>query len=91
MPFFVASLLPQSPALLQPPHALTVHVSFYFKFVMVYPLSGVLAVAKRHCFYDESVTYPPNVDAIDEIIRQSTADDEAEKLAAWPLLHKKTL
>ncbi|XWX02270.1 hypothetical protein V2A60_010305 [Cordyceps javanica] len=58
---------------------------------MVYPLSGVLAVAKRHCFYDESVTYPPNVDAIDEIIRQSTADDEAEKLAAWPLLHKKTL
>lgn len=63
---------------------------------MVYSLSAVLAVAKRHCFYDESVTYPPGPDTVEEIVRQTAAtsqneEAEAEKLAAWPLLHKKTL
>ncbi|ATY60899.1 hypothetical protein A9K55_005524 [Cordyceps militaris] len=58
---------------------------------MVYPLSVVLAVAKKHCFYDENVTHPPTREAVDQIVQQTAHDDKAEQLAAWPLLHKETL
>ncbi|KAM3452893.1 hypothetical protein MY3296_004162 [Beauveria thailandica] len=58
---------------------------------MVYSLHTVLAVAKKHSFYDQSVTYPPDIDAIQTIVEQSKAHEQSEGLASWPLLHKKTL
>lgn len=59
--------------------------------IMVFSLSTVLAAAKKHCFYDETATYPPTSDVVDEIIQQTAGNDSAEQLASWPLLHKKTL
>ncbi|KAJ4147621.1 hypothetical protein LMH87_002133 [Akanthomyces muscarius] len=58
---------------------------------MVFSLSTVLAVAKKHCFYDETVTYPPASDIVDEIVKQTAGNENAEQLATWPLLRKKTL
>ena len=59
--------------------------------IMVFSLSTVLAVAKKHCFYDETVTYPPASDIVDEIVEQTAGNENAEQLATWPLLRKKTL
>lgn len=58
---------------------------------MVFPLSAVLAVAKKHCFYDETVAHPPTSDVVDQVIKQTAGNDSAEQLASWPLLRKKTL
>ncbi|KAM3524049.1 hypothetical protein NHJ13051_004762 [Beauveria bassiana] len=58
---------------------------------MVYSLHTVLAVAKKHSFYDQSVTYPPDIGVIKTIVEQSEADGQSGGLASWPLLHKKTL
>lgn len=58
---------------------------------MVYSISNVLAVAKKHSFYDASVTYPPDGDVVEGIVKQSNAEAPTDSLTSWPLLHKKTL
>lgn len=60
-------------------------------FVMVYSISSVLAVAKKHSFYDQNVTYPPDLDAVENIVKQSAVDEKANELSSWPLLYKKSL
>ncbi|KAJ2969036.1 hypothetical protein NQ176_g8877 [Zarea fungicola] len=58
---------------------------------MVYSISSVLAVAKKHSFYDQNVTYPPDLDAVENIVKQSAVDEKANELSSWPLLYKKSL
>ncbi|OAA55625.1 hypothetical protein ISF_07730 [Cordyceps fumosorosea ARSEF 2679] len=58
---------------------------------MVYPLPVVLAVANKHCFYDQSIKYPLPIAAVNEVAQQTADDQQAEQLSSWPLLHKKTL
>ncbi|OAA40181.1 hypothetical protein BBO_06239 [Beauveria brongniartii RCEF 3172] len=58
---------------------------------MVYPINSILALAKKHCFYNDEITYPPTVDLIGAIVKETAGDDQTEQLTSWPLLHKKTL
>ncbi|KAM3428451.1 hypothetical protein MY4824_008825 [Beauveria thailandica] len=58
---------------------------------MVYPINNVLALAKKHCFYNNEITYPPSLDLVGAIAQETAGDDQTEQLTSWPLLHKKTL
>ncbi|KAK8141742.1 hypothetical protein G3M48_009974 [Beauveria asiatica] len=58
---------------------------------MVYPINNVLALAKKHCFYNKEITYPPSLDLVGAIAQETAGDDQTEQLTSWPLLHKKTL
>ncbi|CAH0050805.1 unnamed protein product [Clonostachys solani] len=56
-----------------------------------FSLEEVLAVAKRHPFYDPSVQYPPHKDAIRAIREQVAAQPSASGLSSQPLLWKSSL
>ncbi|KAM3512663.1 hypothetical protein MY11210_003685 [Beauveria gryllotalpidicola] len=58
---------------------------------MVYPINSVLALAKKHCFYNDELTYPPALHLVGAIAKETAGHDQTEQLASWPLLHKKTL
>lgn len=50
---------------------------------MVYSISSVLAVAKKHSFYDKNVAYPPDVDVVKHIVTQSEANVHLDELAIF--------
>lgn len=58
---------------------------------MVYSLSTVLAVAKKHCFYDENITYPPKIGDVEIIAKDEAIAAQTGDLSGWPLLQKKSL
>ncbi|KAM3508780.1 hypothetical protein MY10362_000990 [Beauveria mimosiformis] len=58
---------------------------------MVYPINSVLALAKKHCFYNKEITYPPTLDLVGAVVKETAGNDQTEQLTSWPLLHKKTL
>ncbi|EJP68338.1 uncharacterized protein BBA_02340 [Beauveria bassiana ARSEF 2860] len=58
---------------------------------MVYPINSVLGLAKKHCFYNDEIAYPPAFNLVGAIAKETAGDDQTEQLTSWPLLHKKTL
>ncbi|RHZ44878.1 uncharacterized protein CDV56_103207 [Aspergillus thermomutatus] len=56
-----------------------------------YSLADVLSIARIHPFYCEDVQYPPNADAIQAALEQSTKETATSDLLTQPLLEKKSI